>query len=39
MALWSQEEVLQVFVDLEGNMVLNNPVFFEKWKEKWLKEE
>lgn len=28
---------VQVFVDNEGNMCLNNPVFFEEWKQKWLK--
>lgn len=38
-ALVARGSSVQVFVDLEGNMVLNNPVFFEKWKEKWLKEE
>lgn len=30
---------VQVFVDLEGNMALNNPTFFEEWKKKWLKKE
>lgn len=28
---------MQVFVDSEGNMCLNNPPFYEKWKERWLK--
>lgn len=27
---------LQVFVDNEGNMSLNNPVFFDEWKKQWL---
>lgn len=25
-------ETIQVFLDLEGNLQLNNPTFFEKWK-------
>lgn len=25
-------ETIQVFLDLEGNLQLNNPVFFEEWK-------
>ena len=28
---------IQVFVDVEGNLSLNNPEFYEEWKRKWLK--
>ncbi len=28
---------VQVFVDKKGNMCLSNPVFFEDWKQRWLK--
>lgn len=28
---------VQVFVDSDGNMCLNNPPFYEEWKERWLK--
>ncbi len=28
---------IQVFVDVEGNLSLNNPEFYEEWKKKWLK--
>lgn len=27
---------MQVFVDKDGVMVLNNPDFFQNWKQKWL---
>ena len=30
---------VQVFVNADGNMELNNPVFFEDWKKQWLKKE
>lgn len=26
----------QVFTDLQKNLVLDNPTFYEEWKEKWL---
>ena len=38
-ALVARGSSVQVFVDCEGNMSLNTPAFFEKWKKKWLKEE
>ncbi len=28
---------VQVFVDREGNICLNNPPFFDEWKQTWLK--
>lgn len=28
---------VQVFIDENGEMSLNNPPFYEKWKEKWIK--
>lgn len=28
---------VQVFIDNNGEMCLNNPPFYEKWKEKWIK--
>lgn len=28
---------VQVFIDNSGEMCLNNPLFYEKWKEKWIK--
>lgn len=28
---------VQVFIDKNGEMSLNNPPFYEKWKEKWIK--
>lgn len=37
-ALVARGSSIQVFVDKEGNMVLNNPTFFEKWKKKWIKD-
>lgn len=36
-ALVARGSSTQVFVNADGNMELNNPVFFEEWKEKWLK--
>jgi acyl-CoA thioester hydrolase len=27
-------ETVQVFIDTEGNLQLNNPLFFEQWKQK-----
>ena len=35
-ALAARGSSVQVFVDKEGNMCLNNPLFFEEWKRKWL---
>ena len=36
-ALVARGSSVQVFVDSEGNMVLNKPSFFEEWKKKWIK--
>lgn len=36
-ALVARGSSVQVFVDNEGNMVLNNPPFFEEWKKRWIK--
>lgn len=30
---------VQVFVDSDGNMVLNTPPFYEEWKRRWLAKE
>ena len=38
-ALVARGSSVQVFVDSEGNMVLNNPPFYEEWKNKWLTKE
>ncbi len=35
-ALVARGSSVQVFVDHDGNMSLNNPLFFEEWKKKWL---
>ena len=35
--LAAQGESMQVFTDLRHNLVLENPAFYESWKEKWLK--
>ena len=35
-ALVARGRTMQVFVDKDGNMCLNNPAFFEKWKKQWL---
>lgn len=36
-ALVARGSTVQVFVDAEGNMLLNNPTFYEEWKEQWLR--
>lgn len=36
-ALVARGSSVQVFVNAEGNMELNNPIFFEEWKSQWLK--
>ena len=36
-AIVARGSSVQVFVDFDGNMCLNNPPFYEKWKEQWLK--
>lgn len=36
-ALVARGSSVQVFVNADGNMELNNPVFFEEWKSRWLK--
>lgn len=38
-ALVARGSSVQVFVNADGNMELNNPVFFEDWKKQWLKKE
>lgn len=38
-ALVARGSSVQVFVDSDGNMVLNTPPFFEEWKKKWLAKE
>lgn len=35
-ALVARGSSVQVFVNADGNMELNNPVFFDKWKKQWL---
>ena len=36
-ALVARGSSVQVFVNADGNMELNNPLFFEEWKSQWLK--
>lgn len=36
-ALVARGSSVQVFVNADGNLELNNPAFFEEWKERWLK--
>lgn len=36
-ALVARGSSVQVFLDKSGNMCLNNPDFYEDWKNKWLK--
>jgi acyl-CoA thioester hydrolase len=36
-ALVARGSSVQVFVNADGNMELNIPVFFEEWKNQWLK--
>ena len=36
-ALVARGSSVQVFVNSDGNMELNIPVFFEEWKNQWLK--
>ena len=31
-------QTTQVFMDLEGNLQLSNPEFYEEWKKSWIKE-
>ena len=38
-ALVARGGSIQVFVDANGEMVLNNPPFYEEWKNRWLKRE
>ncbi len=38
-ALVARGSSMQVFIDKDGNMVLNNPSFFDNWKQKWLKKD
>ena len=38
-ALVARGGSIQVFVDANGEMVLNNPPFYEEWKYRWLKRE
>lgn len=38
-ALVARGSSVQVFVNADGNMELSNPVFFEEWKNQWLKKE
>lgn len=38
-ALVARGSSVQVFVNADGNMELNNPAFFEEWKNRWLKKE
>lgn len=34
--LVARGSTMQVFVDLNGDLSLNNPPFYEQWKKKWL---
>lgn len=36
-ALVARGSSVQVFVNADRDLELNNPAFFEKWKERWLK--
>ena len=38
-ALVARGSSVQVFLDKDGNMCLNNPMFFEEWKRQWLTKE
>ena len=33
--LYCKARTVQVFMDMDYNLILTNPVFFEKWKNKW----
>jgi len=35
-ALVARGSSIQVFVDINGEMALNNPQFYEEWKKRWL---
>lgn len=35
-ALVARGSTMQVFLDKDGNMMLNNPTFFDEWKKRWL---
>ncbi len=34
-ALYCKARTVQVFMDLDYKLILNNPEFFAKWKERW----
>ena len=38
-ALVARGSSIQVFLDANGEMALNNPPFYEEWKNRWLKRE
>ncbi len=35
-ALVARGSTMQVFLDKDGNMMFNNPTFFDEWKKRWL---